>query len=210
MDEDFVSFCWLQTLCPFVGIMATRGGTWGLVCFCAFVFETGSFCISGTHDPPASDFWVYSFSFFFLHLLLCFHPPLFLRQCLTVPQPSLKLLLRLSFPSAEVLGIAATSSLTKQGFYLFSFFFLFFPCGLYWSDLAPLDWPSDCFHSFIFLFKYIPPFLALHWILKNCKIYFLTPETESYYVNWTGTCYIDQTGLGLSEIILPLLPKCWH
>lgn len=177
MDEDFVSFCWLQTLYPFVGIVAARRATWDLVCFCAFVFETGSFCISGTHDPPASDFWVHSFSFFLLHLLLLsllpsFLSPTSLRQCLTVPQASLKLLLCLSFPSAEVLGIAATPSLTKQAFYLFSFFLLLFPCGIYWSDLAPLDWPSDCFHSFIFLFKYILPFLALHWIKKIVKFTF--------------------------------------
>lgn len=105
-------------------------------------------------------------------LLPSFLSPTSLRQCLTVPQASLKLLLCLSFPSAEVLGIAATTSLTKQAFYLFSFFLLLFPCGIYWSDLAPLDWPSDCFHNFIFLFKYILPFLALHWIKKIVKFTF--------------------------------------
>lgn len=26
---------------------------------------------------------------------------------------------------------------------------------------------------------------------------------------WLGTCYVDQTGLEIIEIHLPLSPKCW-
>ena len=38
---------------------------------------------------------------------------------------------------------------------------------------------------------------------------FLFFETESYYcrVDWPRTCYVDQAGLEITEIHLPLLPK---